>query len=542
MRGALESLRAFGAVFRNRELRRLQLAGGGSTLGSWAYGVGLAVYAYDAGGARWVGLVYFARFAAAASFAPWLAVLVDRMSRRRIMVAADVVRFVLVGGMCVVAAVDGSIWIVLALAVLASIAATPFPPAQGALLPSLVRTPEELTAANAVMNTISSVGMFLGPALAGALIAVTGSAAVFGLTSAMFLWSALCLVGIPSDERPAGARHSIAAELVDGVRAIVEVPAVRLVIGLTSAQTIVAGALEVLLVVVAFQLLDSGDSAVGWLNAAVGIGGVVGVVAVAALAGRKRLAGDFGLGILLWGAPLVLVAVWPNYGFTLFLFGVIGLANTLVDVTGMTLLQRSADDEVLGRVFGIFESLVLGTIALGALVAPGIVSALGAEGALIATGLFLPVLLVPLWPSLRRVDASARVPAEAVEVLRAIPIFAPLPPVTLERLALAATEFRVPPSATVVTQGEEGHLFFAIAEGEAVVAIDGEDCGRLGPGDFFGEIALLRDVPRTATVRALTPLRLYALERDDFLAAVTGHAPSREAAEGIVLARLRAAV
>jgi len=460
------------------------------------------------------------------------------------MILADLARCALVGAMCAVAALGGSIWIVLALAVAASIAATPFAPAQGALLPALVETPAELTAANAVMNTISSVGMFAGPALAGVLVAASGSAAVFGVTAATFLWSALCLAGVPRDERPAsdGPPGSVGHELLEGVRAVARVPALRLVVGLTAAQTLVAGLFEVLLVVVAFRLLGSGSSAVGWLNAAVGIGGVAGVVAVAALAGRKRLAGDLGLGVLLWGAPIALVAAWSNLPFALLLFGLVGLGNTIVDVAGMTLLQRSADDQVLGRVFGILESIVLATIAVGALAAPGIVSLLGAKAALVLTGAFLPLLLVPLWPSLRRVDASARVPAEPLSLLRAISIFAPLPPVALERLALAAKEFHVPPSAAVVTQGEAGDLFFVVAEGEAEVIVDGTTHGRLGRGGFFGEIALLHDVPRTASVRALTPLRLYAVERDEFIATVTGHAPSREAAERVVAARLPAAV
>jgi hypothetical protein len=348
---------------------------------------------------------------------------------------------------------------------------------------------------------------------------------------------------VPRDERPPDAIHeSVAHELLGGARAILNVPALRVVIGLTGAQTLVAGAFEVLLVVVAFRLLDSGNATVGWLNAAVGVGGVLGVVAVAALAGRKRLAGDLGVGVLLWGVPLALTAVWSNLAFALLLFGLIGLGNTIVDVSGMTLLQRSADDEVLGRVFGILETLALTTVAIGALVAPAIVSALGAKWALVVAGAFLPALLVPLWPALRRVDASARVPAEPLDLLRAIAIFAPLPPLVLERLALGAKEFRVPPSCAVVTQGEEGDLFFVIAEGDAAVVVDGEERGRLARGDFFGEIALLRDVPRTATVRAVSPLRLYAIERDEFIGAVTGHPPSREAAEHVVANRLPAVV
>jgi hypothetical protein len=309
---------------------------------------------------------------------------------------------------------------------------------------------------------------------------------------------------------------------------------------LTSAQTLVAGALEVLLVVLALRLLHGGNGTVGWLNTALGVGCLVGVVAVAALAGRKRLAADLGLGVLLWGVPVALAAVWTNVGFALVLFALIGVGNTLVDVAGATLMQRSADEEVLGRVFGVLESLALATLALGALVAPGLVSALGSRGAMIATGAFLPVVLALTLPSLRRVDAAAHVPTEPLALLRTLPLFAPLPPTVLERLASAAVEVRVPAMAEVVTQGAAGDRFYVIRSGRATVEVDGAETGGLGPGDFFGEIALLRDVPRTATVRALEPLDVYALERDDFLAAVTGHAPSRAAADAVVAARLPA--
>jgi MFS family permease len=286
--------------------------------------------------------------------------------------------------------------------------------------------------------------------------------------------------------------------------------------------------------------LHGGNGTVGWLNSALGVGCLVGVAAVAALAGRKRLAGDFALGVLLWGLPVALAAAWINFGFALVLFGVIGLGNTLVDVAGMTLMQRSADEEVLGRVFGVLESLLLATMALGALVMPGVISLLGARGALIATGVLLPALVVVTLPALRRIDAEARVPAEALDLLRRLPLFAPLPPTVLERLASAAVEVHVQPMSEAVTQGAQGDRFYVIRSGRATVEVDGAETGGLGPGDFFGEIALLRDVPRTATVRALEPLELFALERDDFLAAVTGHAPSRAAADSIVAARLPA--
>jgi MFS family permease len=539
-REAIDALRAFGAAFRNRNLRRLQLAGIGSTLALWSYSVGVAVYAYQAGGAKAVGLLYFARWGTAAVFAPWLGLLTDRLPRRQVMVATDLTRVALVAGMAALAALHTTALPVYALAVLVSIVSTLFAPASGAILPSLVSTPDELTAANAAMNAVGSVGMFAGPAVGGALLALSGPSAVLAATAGAWLWSALCILLIPRDEAPPpGERVHIVAEFLAGFRAISRAPALRVVVGLTGAQTLVGGAVEVLLVVVAFRLLHGGNGTVGWINTAIGIGALFGILAVAALAGRKRLAGDVGIGALLWGAPLVLVALWPNYGFTLLLFGVIGLGNTVGDVAVMTLLQRTADEAVLGRVFAVIESLVLAGIAVGSLVAPGIVSALGPRGALAAVGAFLPALLVPLWPALRRIDEAARVARQPLELLQAIPMFGLLPGPTLERLASSATEVSVPAMGTVFSQGDRGDRFYVVADGTATVEIDGAETRTLERGDFFGEIALLRDVPRTGTVRAVGELRLYALERDDFVGAVTGHGPSHDAAEAVITARLR---
>jgi len=539
--GVLESLRAFGAVFRNPNLRRLQLAGAGSTLGSWAYGVAIAVYAYHAGGAKAVGILYAVRWGIGAVAAPWFAVFADRTSRRRTMLAADLVRGALLTAIAVLAFTHASWLIVFVLAVAATTASSAFHPAEAAILPSLVESPEELTAANAVMNSISSVGMFLGPAIAGVLLAASGTGAVFAMTAGTFVWSALFLVRLPPDTPAAPVEDAPrGGEIVAGFRAIASTGPLRVVVGVTAAQTLVCGALEVLLVVLALRLLHGGNGAVGWLNTAMGIGCLIGVVAVAALVGRKRLAGDLALGAFLYGAPIALVAVWANLGFAVVLFAVIGAANTIIDVASMTLMQRSAEEQVLARVFGVLESVILGTLALGALIAPALVAGLGPRGALIATGAVMPLVAALALPALRRVDAEARVATEPLELLRRLPLFAPLPPTVLERLASAVVELHVQPMAEVVTQGARGDWFYVIRSGRATVEVDGVETGELGAGAFFGEIALLRDVPRTATVRALEPLDLYGLERDDFLAAVTGHAPSRAAADSIIAARLPA--
>jgi MFS family permease len=533
------SLRAVAKVFGNPRVRSLQLAGAGSTLGTYAYAVALPIYAYHSGGARTVGLVFFARFVFAALAAPWLGVLADRWSRRQLMLGGDLVRCAIFAGMTVAASTSGSPYIVYVLAVTSTVVSSSYSPAQAALLPSLVETPDELTAANLVGNTISSVGMFAGPALGGILLAFSTPAAVFALNGAVFLWSAFFVAQIPRDEPPKQAERSrLGHELTAGWKTVRRTPALRVVIGLTTGDAIVYGALEVLLVVLALRILHSGNAGYGWLNTAMGVGSVAGAFVVAAIAARRRLAGGFGLGILLSGVALCGAAGLSILAPALVLLGLVGAATILVEVTSVTLLQRSAENEVLGRVFALYETLALAGTAVGAVVAPALVSGLGPRGALIAIGAALPILLVPLWPRLHRIDAEARIAEEPLELLRRIEIFAQLPEPVLERLAAGATAVSAAADQVVVSRGEAGNHFYVIAAGRASVELDDGATRELCPGDFFGEIALLRDVPRTATVRAVEPLRLYAVERDDFIAAVTGHAPTLAAAESVVVSRM----
>jgi hypothetical protein len=219
------------------------------------------------------------------------------------------------------------------------------------------------------------------------------------------------------------------------------------------------------------------------------------------------------------------------------------VGNTLVDVSGLTLLQRVAPEEVLGRVFGILETFILGAIAVGGITGPVLIHTLGLRGALVATGALLPVLVVLRWGALRRVDAAAATEVSEADLalLRGMPIFAPLRAFSLEQLASSLARVTVPAGEAVFRQGDPGDRFYVIAGGEADVVVDGRTVRSQGPGEHFGEIALLRDSPRTATVLARTDLDLRALDRDDFIAAVTGHAPSVQAADAVVSARLSAA-
>ena len=316
-----ESLAAFRGNFANPQLRRLQLAGMGSVMGLWAYSIALAVYAYDVGGAKAVGMVTLVRAVPAAISAPFTSTLADRLPRVPFMVVTNLGRASAIGCAGVVALAGGSQWLVYTLAGLASILGTAFMPAEAALLPDLARTPEELTAANVVRSTIESVGTFAGPAIGGALLAFWSPGTVMLVTAAAFIWGAVLVSLI----RPAAirgerelrdeAKGGFLREAAGGFRAIAHDRRLRVLVGLYGAQTLLAGALTVLIVVTALELLNRGDSTVGLLNAAMGIGGLIGALAAFTLLGRKRLASDFGLGIVLWGAPLAAIGIWPTAGW-----------------------------------------------------------------------------------------------------------------------------------------------------------------------------------------------------------------------------------
>ena len=534
-----EPVALFTGVLENGDLRRLLLAWASSNLASRASAIAVAVYAYETDGIAAVGLVAFVRLVVAAAVSSWLAVLADRRPRRQVLIATDLARGVMLAAMAVLVPVDGARPAVYALAVLTAILEPLFRSAQVAHTPALVRTPEELTAANVIASGVESIGLFAGPALGALLLVVSSTGTVFAISAVLAFLSVALVARIRVAGEPAPeARTSRTHTLLAGWRTIASEPRLRVVIALFATQTLVAGMFNVLVVVLAIELLDLGTAGVGWLDGMVGIGATLGVVVVAGLAGRRRLSRYFAVGLLLWGLPLALVGAWPALVPVLLLLLVVGVGNTMVDVAGITLLQRSAPDAVLGRVFGAFETLVLLGMGVGSLLAPLLVEGLGVRGAVLAAGCILPVALVPLWRPLARVDAEAPAPAREVELLRALPMFAPLPAAQLDRLANALVEVRVPSGATVFEQGDHGDRFYVIVQGSAVVEADGRRLRTLDQGDFFGEIALLRDVPRTATVRATRDLGLMALDRQMFLATVTGDAASAEAAGSIVAARL----
>ena len=541
-----ETLRALRGVLASPALRRLQLAWAASMTGSLAFLVTLSVVAYrHGGGAAGVGLLMLVRMIVSAVCSPFTSILADRWSPKRTMIASDGLRAVLVAVLAL--AVHASAGIVAIYAIACAIAAvsTAFRPAQAVLMPALARTPEELTAANAVSTTIESAAIFIGPGIGGLLLAAGGPTVSFAACAVMLVWSAALVALVPEPERirtdePAETGEGFLHMVTGGARALLSTPLLAVVVGVYALQCVVAGGLAVFTVVLALQVLHIGNAGVGYLDSAFGVGGILGGVAAAMLAAGRRLALAFALGVLVWGVGIALVGVASSTAVVLLLLAGVGAGNTVVDVAAITLLQRSAPAQVIGRVFGVLESILLGAIGLGSILAPALIAVLGVRTTIVITGLMLPAAVVITGRWLVRLDTLPAAAAAHVELLRELTVFAPLSEPALEQIAVHLRTIVVPAGTPVVREGDAGDEFYIVERGALAVTVGGVTAAPIHAGGFFGEIALLRDTPRTATVTTTEDCTLLTLERDQFLAAVTGHAESAAAADLVVARRLAA--
>jgi hypothetical protein len=369
----------------------------------------------------------------------------------------------------------------------------------------------------------------VGPLIAAVLLQLAGVTAVFSVAAAASLWAALLLTRLRYDAppRPSGPKEiTLLRSAADGIRAVSRNGDLALIMGLAVAQTLVRGALTVLTVVVAIDLLDTGEPGVGLLNAAIGAGAVVGSLAASLLVDTRRLGAWFAVGVSLWGVPVMLMGAFPEQGAALLLLACLGVGNALIDLGGFTLLGRIAPDEVLARVFGVLESLVALSMGVGAIATSLLIEQVGVRTALVVVGVLCPVCAVLSWPRLRRMDRSLDVRDGEIALLQGVTMLTPLPLPAIERLARDLEPLELPAGAVVVEQGEVGDRYFVIERGEVEVVGDGRTVATLGPGQGFGEVALLRRVRRTATVRASQALRLQVVRSEHFLAAVLGYPPS----------------
>jgi CRP-like cAMP-binding protein/predicted MFS family arabinose efflux permease len=533
------SCRALLDVQRNRSLRLLGLAWASSTTAEGIYLVVLGVYAYESGGPLAVGLVGLVRMIPAAAAASLGSILADRFARERVLRAVEAMRTALLAGGAVAVFAGAPAAAVLGVVCVHAVVSGPLRPSLKSVLPSLARTPGQLVAANAGSSATEALGMLLGSGLGGVAVATTGAGVGFAVASACCLLASALLVSLRVEGgalRTKPPSRSL-GEVLAGFKTLASSSGgPRLIVALFTAQTFVRGALTVLIVVFAVDLPGLDRSWVGLLMAALGAGGIVGALAAAGLAGRP-LAGPLLLGLALWGAPIAAIGAVPSAPVALVALATVGVGNALLDVAGNTLLQRIVASDVLGRVFGAFTGLSLATVGLGSIVAPLLLEALGTRGALLATGALLPSVALLVAARVRALDRAAAPPERELALLRDVPMFAPLPVAAAEQAASRLIAIDVPTGQPIICEGQQGNRFYVLAEGQLDITRDRRTIATRQPDDV-GEIALLHDVRRTATVTARHESRVYALERAEFLAAVTGHPASVPAGHAVVQQRL----
>jgi MFS family permease len=537
-----ETMRGLATAFRNPNLRRLQTAWSLAWVADWAYLVALGIYAYERGGAVAVGIAGVIRMAPAAAVAPFASLLGDRYRRLRMLLVNEVVWTVALAGSAIAFFAHASTVVVYVLAGITGASSTIFRPTLAALLPWLSQTSEQLVAANAALTTIESLGTLVGPLLGGVVVAAVDPGAVFAVSAGA---SALAVIALALTRtegehmRRTEVRPGLVREAFAGFGLLVRDRDAGLVVLLGGAQTLVRGALNVLIVVAALGILHMGESGVGVLTAAIGAGGFVGSLIAMNLVGR-RLAVPIALALILWGVPIAAIGVVPKPLAAVAFLVVLGGGNALFDVGVYTVVQRLVPDEFLSRVFGLLFGLAMGAVAIGSILIPPLINAIGMRSAMLVTGGFLPLVTALAWRRLMAIDRRTPVRTAEVRSLREVPMFASLSVAAFEYLARKVEVVSVPASTVLIREGETGDRFYVVAEGRFDIARHGRHLGTQGPGGFFGEMALLRDIPRQATVTASQDSTAYAFERRDFIAAVTGHKLSDQAAGELVESRLSA--
>lgn len=534
------AVRTLGRALRPPTMRRLLVAFFLFRTTEMATWIALLVWAFDRGGATASGVIAVAQLIPATLAAPLGSVLADRGDRP----TALRMSYLLQAGTSSLAAAGlflaAPFWGVALLAGIMASTMTLTRPVHHALVPEIARTPDELTAGNTASTAAEGLASFAGPAVAGGLLVVGSAGWVF-----VAMWF-VCLLAFAVTHRVEVVQRSTPAhaasyrsDVVEGLRTVVREPAAGVLTLVAGGHFVVRGLLDVLAVVLAIEVLGTGHGGPGILSSGVGGGALVGVAVAVTLIGRRRLAPPLVASMVLTGAMVAAVAIASSFVVALLLFMAAGAAIAYLDVAARSLLQRNLTPRVLARVFGLHEGLLMAGTAVGSGVVPVLIALLGVPRTFIAAGLLLPALALGSWRWLRRVDRDVVLPSVALAHLRRLPMFAALSPPQLESLAAQLQPIpTVPPGADVVVQGESGDRYYLITAGDVEVLRDGHRVATLTAGDGFGEIALLRDVPRTATVRALGRLELVALDREPFLLAVTGSDESYRLVDATVAERL----
>jgi Cyclic nucleotide-binding domain len=505
-------------MLRRPLLRRIQLAFAGFALAEYGTWVAMLVFAYHHGGTTASGLIAVLQLVPAAFVAPAAARVTERRGGAAGLLAGYVGQ---AGSMGLVAAailVHAPPAVAYGAGVLAACAVTVTRPAQSAVLAEIAQHPDELTGATVVSGWVESGSVLVGPAVAGALIAIDGPGLAFAAFAAGVAGSA-ALVARRSVHARAASDAPVERHDEQSSATTLSTPAIALA-GVLGAEFVAIGALDVLVVVLAIGRLKLGSSGAGFLDAAFGAGGVIGAGAALGLVGVRTLLRPMAAAALVWAGAYALLAAFTTVPAAVGLLVLAGACRAVMDTAGRALLVRVTPTQWLGRTFGFLEGLAMGGLALGSLLVPACVALGGTSLALTVVAALLAVAVLAVWPLLRRADRAAPA-ADGMRRLHEHPLFARASAPLLETLARELVTLHAPAGATVVSEGDIGDRFYLVAGGSLQVTIVGDPIRTLRAGDGFGEIALLRDIPRTATVRAVDDAVLYGLDRAPFLAAMS---------------------
>lgn len=543
-------LAVIATVLRSRTLRRIE---GGFLLFSvaeWATWLAVVVYAFDRGGAAEAGIVGFVSGLPSLVVAPAGALLGDRWPRAWVLLGSYVLQSVAMAATAL-AMVLGPALVAYAFATLALTMVGLSRPALSSLLPDVVETPEALTAANVASGVTEGAGALLGPLAAGLILAVSGPASVYLAAAVGVGVAALALRPIAVASEPIvltdeasqspGLRASartLGRDMAGGVAAIAADRRLAGVVAVLAASITLLGALGVFTLVIALDMLGLDEAAVGYLTAASGLGALAGSALSIVLVGRERLTLPLIVATAAFGLSVASLAFVRDPVIVTLVFVATGVGWSFAYVAATTLTQRLAGDDVMTRVFGVTESVMVAGESIGSLLVPLLILALGPERALLVAGLALPVVATLAMPSFLRADRAEATMLRELRVVRRIPMFRPLAAPVLERLAAEATICAVVRDERVITEGERGDRFYVVVTGRVGVSVGGARIREAGPGEGFGEIALLHDIPRTATVDALEDAELLAIAREPFLSALTGQPRSRTIADRLATQRL----